>query len=153
MSSSLLIGYGTETGNSELLAMDAFKKADGSGLQAKLANLDDVDCNDLKDADYLIIICSTWGDGDQPDNAIDLYEELEGHGDNHLNGTKFAVLALGDTAFDLFCEAGIQWDELLEKKGGTRFYDRIDCDTDYEDDADEWIELVLNKIASVNQVA
>ena len=74
-------------------------------------------------------------------------------GDTELNGTHFAVLALGDTAFDLFCEAGIQWDELLEKKGGTRFYDRIDCDTDYEDDADEWIELVLNKIASVNQVA
>tara|TARA_Y100000766_G_scaffold57622_1_gene47120 strand:+ start:4961 stop:5419 length:459 start_codon:yes stop_codon:yes gene_type:complete len=148
MSNSLLIGFGTETGNSELLAMDALKKANEFGIEAKLAGLDDVECDDLKDADYLIIVCSTWGDGEQPDNAIDLYEAVEGLGDDELSGTKFAILALGDTAFDLFCEAGIQWDELLENKGGTRFYDRIDCDTDYEDEADEWIDLVINKIGS-----
>lgn len=148
MSNSLLIGFGTETGNSELLAMDALKKANEFGIEAKLAGLDDVECDDLKDADYIILVCSTWGDGEQPDNAIDLYEAVEGLGDDELSGTKFAILALGDTAFDLFCEAGIQWDELLENKGGTRFYDRIDCDTDYEDEADEWIDLVINKIGS-----
>ena len=57
-----------------------------------------------------------------------------------LDGVKFAVLALGDTAFDLFCEAGKQWDEVLESKGASRVNERLDCDTDYDDYAYEWIE-------------
>ena len=96
-----------------------------------------------------MIICSTWGDGEQPDNAQDLYDTMQEIDPTELNGTHFAVLALGDTAFDLFCEAGIQWDELLEEKGSSRFYERLDCDTDYEDDAEEWLEAVLDKMASI----
>ncbi len=148
MAHTLLIGFGTETGNSELLAMDAFKKVSDLGIEAKCACLDEVGVDDLKLVNHLIIICSTWGDGEQPDNAQDLYDVVEEIGDDELNGVNFAILALGDTAFDLFCEAGIQWDELLEKKGGQRFHDRIDCDTDYEDDAEEWIDIVLEKVAS-----
>jgi sulfite reductase (NADPH) flavoprotein alpha-component len=51
---------------------------------------------------------------------------------------------LGDTAFDLFCEAGIQWDNILQQKGGNRINERIDCDVDYEDDAEAWLEYTLN---------
>ena len=65
--------------------------------------------------------------------------------DNCLEGINFAVLALGDTAFDLFCEAGIQWDEIFELKGGNRINNRIDCDTDYDDDAEQWIEETVAK--------
>ena len=46
-------------------------------------------------------------------------------------------------AFDLFCEAGIQWDDVLEQKGGNRINDRIDCDTDYDDEAEEWLEETI----------
>ena len=84
------------------------------------------------------------GDGEQPDNAIDLFDYVEGLGDGELENMKFSVLALGDTAFDLFCEAGIQWDNVLEEKGAIRIYDRVDCDVDYEDDAEEWIENVIS---------
>lgn len=145
---NLLIGFGTETGNSELLAMDAHEKAGSMGIESKCACLDEIESSDLMDAGYLIIVCSTWGDGEQPDNAQDLYDAVEELGDDDLSGVEFAVLALGDTAFDLFCEAGIQWDEVLESKGGKRFYDRIDCDTDYEDEAEEWIDAVLEQISS-----
>ena len=57
---------------------------------------------------------------------------------------KRQVLALGDTAFDLFCEAGKEWDRVLEEKGANRIHDRVDCDVDYEDDAEEWIENVIS---------
>ena len=57
---------------------------------------------------------------------------------------EFSVLALGDTAFDLFCEAGKEWDRVLEQKGANRIHDRVDCDVDYEDDAEEWIENVIS---------
>ena len=85
----------------------------------------------------------TWGDGEQPDNAIELYDSSVELEDNYLQNVNFAVLALGDTAFDLFCEAGIQWDSILEQKGANRINERIDCDTDYDDYAEEWLEETI----------
>ena len=139
----MLILYGTETGNSELLAMDAEKIATAKGFDASINGMDEVSTDDLASCGNLLIICSTWGDGEQPDNAIELYDsslELE---DNYLQNVNFAVLALGDTAFDLFCEAGIQWDSILEQKGANRINERIDCDTDYDDYAEEWLEETI----------
>ncbi|DAC58791.1 MAG TPA: hypothetical protein D7I07_03150 [Candidatus Poseidoniales archaeon] len=144
MTKKILILYGTETGNSELLAMDAEKMAADSGLDATINGMDEVTVADMQEHDNLIIVCSTWGDGEQPDNAIDLYEAATEAGDDDFSNLNFAVLALGDTAFDLFCEAGIQWDDVLEQKGGNRINDRIDCDTDYDDEAEEWLEETIS---------
>ena len=135
--------YGTETGNSELLAMDICKTGEQSGLECVNFGMDEIDNSDFNEIENLLIVCSTWGDGEQPDNAIDLWDYVEELGDGDLQNMKFAVLALGDTAFDLFCEAGKEWDRILEEKGASRIYDRVDCDVDYEDDAEEWIENVI----------
>tara|TARA_B100000287_G_C20207907_1_gene612858 strand:- start:12 stop:452 length:441 start_codon:yes stop_codon:yes gene_type:complete len=135
--------YGTETGNSELLAMDICKSGEQSGLECVNFGMDEIDNSDFNEIENLLIVCSTWGDGEQPDNAIDLWDYVEELGDGDLQNMKFAVLALGDTAFDLFCEAGKEWDRILEEKGASRIYDRVDCDVDYEDDAEEWIENVI----------
>tara|TARA_Y100001935_G_C17166072_1_gene437764 strand:+ start:180 stop:635 length:456 start_codon:yes stop_codon:yes gene_type:complete len=143
MSNKILILYGTETGNSELLAMDAEGMAKSSGFDATINGMDEISYDEIQGYENLLIVCSTWGDGEQPDNAVDLYEAAEDAADDSLAGVNFAVLALGDTAFDLFCEAGIQWDELIEAKGGNRINDRIDCDTDYEDEAEEWLEETI----------
>jgi len=143
----MLILYGTETGNSELLAMDAEKIATAKGFDASINGMDEVSTDDLASHGSLLIICSTWGDGEQPDNAIELYDSTVELEDNYLENVNFAVLALGDTAFDLFCEAGIQWDSILEQKGGNRINERIDCDTDYDDYADEWLEETITIFA------
>ena len=135
--------YGTETGNSELLAMDICKAGEQSGLECVNFGMDEIDNSDFNEIENLLIVCSTWGDGEQPDNAIDLWDYVEELGDGDLQNMKFAVLALGDTAFDLFCEAGKEWDRILEEKGASRIYERVDCDVDYEDDAEEWIENVI----------
>ena len=140
----ILILYGTETGNSELLAMDAEKLANDLEFDVTVNGMDEITLSDMQDNGNVLIVCSTWGDGEQPDNAIDLYESVEGSDDASMSGVGFAVLALGDTAFDLFCEAGIQWDNILQEKGGNRISERIDCDVDYEDDAEAWIEDTLN---------
>lgn len=140
----ILILYGTETGNSELLAMDAEKLADDMGFDVTVNGMDEITLSDIQNNGSILIICSTWGDGEQPDNAIDLYESVLDSDGASMAGVGFAVLALGDTAFDLFCEAGIQWDNILQEKGGTRINERIDCDVDYEDDAEAWIEDTVN---------
>ena len=142
----LIVLYGTETGNSELLSMDICKAAEDLGMEAKAFGMEDIDSDDLLSYSRLVIVCSTWGDGEQPDNAIELFDSAEELGDTDLENMSFAVLALGDTAFDLFCEAGKEWDRVLEEKGATRIAERVDCDVDYEDDAEEWIEAVLETL-------
>ena len=139
----LIVLYGTETGNSELLSMDICKAAEDAGMEAVAFGMDEIESEELLSYSRLLIVCSTWGDGEQPDNAMDLFEYAEELGDDALTNMNFSVLALGDTAFDLFCEAGKEWDRVLEEKGATRIAERIDCDVDYEDDAEEWIKEVV----------
>ena len=145
----IIIAFGTETGNAEMLAEDAANAASDFNLEGRVCDMEDLSVDDLSSASRVMIVCSTWGEGDQPDNAQDLYDDVCDSADDSMNGVSFAVLALGDTAFDLFCESGKEWDRILEEKGGTRIHERIDCDTDYEDFADEWIQEALAKFQSL----
>ena len=148
MNQNLLIIYGTETGNSELLAMDAQKIGQKLNIHLSIFPMDEINSDTLLNHQNCLIICSTWGDGEQPDNAQDLYDEVSDLGKGFLSGIQYAVLALGDTAFDLFCEAGIQWDDVMEAKGAYRLHERLDCDTDYDDYCEEWMEEFFGKIKS-----
>tara|TARA_B100000900_G_scaffold78720_1_gene63162 strand:- start:2362 stop:2817 length:456 start_codon:yes stop_codon:yes gene_type:complete len=141
----ILIIFGTETGNAEELSDTASRLASDYDLIGKVMDMEDVTTDILAESKNLMVICSTWGDGEQPDNAEDLYESTNNLNDGDLNGLKFSVLALGDTAFDLFCESGKEWDNVLEEKGGERIIDRIDCDTDYDDYAEDWIREAFDK--------
>ncbi len=147
----LLIIFGTETGNSEALADDAKSFAGEYGLDAKIMDMDDISVDDLSNSKRLLICCSTWGEGDQPTNAEDLYEEVCESEDGCMSDVNFAVLALGDTAYEFFCESGKQWDTIIEQKGGTRVNDRIDCDVDYDDDdeCENWIKATLEKLGNI----
>tara|TARA_B100001996_G_scaffold381489_1_gene371023 strand:- start:497 stop:949 length:453 start_codon:yes stop_codon:yes gene_type:complete len=149
MSKEVLILFGTETGNAEDLADQAGRKASKYELEANVKGMDEVSLADFSSSNRIIIFCSTWGDGEQPYNAQDLFDATTESGDNSMSGTNFAVLALGDTAFDMFCESGKEWDVILEEKGGTRVNDRIDCDVDYEDDAEEWIISTLEIMSKI----
>ena len=144
--SKFTILYGTETGNSELLAMEISTAAACKGLDFEYFGMDEINHQEFLKIQNLIVVCSTWGDGEQPVNAEDLYEFVSNLDSDTLRGMNYSVLALGDTAFDLFCEAGIQWDEILEKKGAYRVYPRMDCDVDYSDDAEYWTDGVLNEL-------
>ena len=135
----ILIIFGTETGNAEELSEVAAKMASDHDLIGNVMDMDDVTTDILLRTKKLMVICSTWGDGEQPVNAEDLYESTNELNEGALSELYFSVLALGDTAFDLFCESGKEWDNVLDEKGASRVIDRIDCDTDYDDDAEDWI--------------
>ena len=143
MDDSVLIIFGTETGNAEDVAVDIGNMASKHGLTGIVKDMEDVSLEDLSSSKRLIVSISTWGEGEQPDNAQLLYDEVECSDIESMRGVNYAVLALGDTAFELFCESGKEWDRVLEEKGGTRVNRRIDCDTDYYDYVDEWIETTL----------
>ena len=145
----LLLIFGTETGNAEELAEDAGHLSRNLDFNPKVMDMEDISLQDISSSKRLIVVCSTWGEGEQPVNAQDLYNSVEGSDDYCLEGVNFAVIALGDTAFEFFCESGKEWDEILHKKGGKRVVERIDCDVDYEDYVQEWI---LNTLSLMKKI-
>ena len=142
--SDLLLIFGTETGNAEELAEDAGHLSRNLDFTPRVIDMEDISLEDISSSKRLIVICSTWGEGEQPVNAQKLFDSVKGSEDHCLEGVNFAVIALGDTAFEFFCESGKEWDEILQKKGGSRVVERIDCDVDYEDYVQEWILKTLS---------
>ena len=147
-SSSLLILFGSESGNSEDLATIAEKKAKSLGLAPSVKGMDEVEVGDLPGYKNILIYCSTWGEGDMPDNAVDLWEAANGDSPPSMSGSNFAVCALGDTSYEFFCQSGKDWDGWFEKQGATRLIDRVDCDVEYDDPAAEFTTSALDLIAS-----
>ena len=142
----LTILFGTESGNGEALAMQARKIAAKLDFAAKLVDMADITPVQAAEARNLLVIASTWGEGDPPQRAVDFHEALMGDGAPSFEKTRFGVLALGDRAYSQFCEIGRQMDERLAALGGTRIADRIDCDLDYEAPAGSWIDAILGKL-------
>lgn len=143
----LTILYGSQTGNAESVAYDTADKAKEYGLTASVHDMDDVDAQVFVKSSRILIVTSTYGEGEHPDNAESLWETMSGDNAPNLADTYFSVLALGDTSYDEFCLAGKQWDERLEQLGATRVTDRVDCDIDFEQPSEEWMIATLPAIA------
>ncbi|MCK5828787.1 MAG: sulfite reductase subunit alpha [Methylococcales bacterium] len=139
--------YGTQTGNSESIANDAAAVAKSHGLLANVKSLDDIELDMLVTMEYLLIIISTYGEGEMPDNAQLLWDAISADSSPKMEQTKYSVLALGDTSYDLFCQAGVDWDNRLSELGADRLYDRIDCDVDFDDPTEAWISSVIPMMA------
>lgn len=144
---TLHILYGSQTGNSESLSHDVANSAKSHGLLPVVKSMDEVDVAQLAKMDYLLIITSTYGEGAMPDNAEMLWEAANSDAAPRLENVNYSVLALGDTSYDLFCQAGIDWDKRLEALGAKRIFDRVDCDVDFEAAAEEWISEVVPLMA------
>ncbi|WP_421400360.1 sulfite reductase subunit alpha [Agrobacterium fabrum] len=141
--SVLNVLVGTQTGNAEALAMDIAAAARAQGMQPVVTALDDVSMDSLGSMKRVIVVTSTYGEGEMPDNAQLFWEALAADSAPRLDEMNFAVLALGDTGYDGFCQAGKLIDTRFEQLGGRRMKARIDCDIDFEDAAAAWIGEAL----------
>ncbi|MEX2523768.1 MAG: assimilatory sulfite reductase (NADPH) flavoprotein subunit [Gammaproteobacteria bacterium] len=149
----LTILYGSESGNSETLAEQARRRAEETGLSARVFDMADYRRRDLRDERLIMIITATHGEGDPPDPAEDFYHFLHSRKAPKLAGVKFAVLALGDSSYEHFCQTGRDFDNRLEALGAERIQERVDCDVDYEDSAHAWIEKTLSAFAGHTETA
>ncbi|MEM9604342.1 MAG: sulfite reductase subunit alpha [Pseudomonadota bacterium] len=143
---TLDIVFGSQTGNAEQLAESAAELASQSGFSPALRCLDDLDMAALASVRRCLVVVSTYGEGEMPDNAELFWESLSATTAPRLEQMHYAVLALGDTSYDDFCEAGKLIDTRFEQLGATRVAARIDCDVDFEDPANDWLEAVLPKV-------
>ncbi|TCZ78143.1 assimilatory sulfite reductase (NADPH) flavoprotein subunit [Paenibacillus albiflavus] len=135
----ITIIYGSQTGNAQGLAKQFGKVLVGDGYHVNISSMNDVKPNNLKKIQNLLIITSTHGEGEPPDNALSFHEFLHGKRAPRLDDLHFSVLSLGDSSYEFFCQTGKEFDVRLEELGGKRLYARVDCDLDYDDPASEWI--------------
>ncbi|MBO9532526.1 MAG: assimilatory sulfite reductase (NADPH) flavoprotein subunit [Solirubrobacteraceae bacterium] len=138
--------YATDTGNSKELAGMLAAAVGAKGVETKVADLSDYKTRGLKDEQDVLLIAATHGEGEPPPAALDFFEFIEGKRAPKLEGVRFAVLALGDSTYEHYCQAGKILDARFEALGAERIADRVDCDVDYEDDADAWIATVADKL-------
>ena len=143
----ITLTYGTETGNSKKLATQFAAVAKKKGITVKLAGLDQYKLSDLPKEEYLFSVLSTQGDGEPPATAKKFYDHLFAQS-QQLGNLKYGILGLGDTSYPLFCKAAEDVDEQLQKLGGNRLLALQKCDTDYEQDALQWFEQVLQLLAN-----
>ncbi|HET8808152.1 MAG TPA: assimilatory sulfite reductase (NADPH) flavoprotein subunit [Methylophaga sp.] len=149
----LTILYGSQTGNTEAVAGQLAEKAKASGVDVQLLDMAAYKPRELKNEQFLAILTSTHGEGEPPDNAIDLYEFLDSRKAPGLKGLQYSVLSLGDSSYEYFCQTGKDFDARLQKLGATALTPRVDCDVDYDDLADKWITDFVETLTSSMQAS
>jgi sulfite reductase (NADPH) flavoprotein alpha-component len=150
---ALTILYASESGNAAAVARSLASAAESRGKTVAIADLADYSIRSLKKETTVLFVSSTHGDGDPPDTAATFFEDLRSKRAPKLDGLSYAVLALGDTSYEFFCEAGKLLDQRLEELGAKRLHDRVDCDVDFEADAEAWTEAVLATVTAGAQPA
>src|SRR5215207_4283145 len=143
----ITILYASESGNAERVAQDAAKLARKSGFRPKIVDFADLDVADLPKAGRLIVVASTWGEGEPPSRAARAYAKLMAPTAPSLDGLTFGVLALGDTAYAEFCAIGKAIDTRLAELGATRAVERVDCDLDFAVPAAAWVKNAIETLA------
>ncbi|HZP61383.1 MAG TPA: sulfite reductase subunit alpha [Opitutaceae bacterium] len=149
----LTILFGSQTGTAESLAKRAAKEAGRQGFAATIMDMAQFSPAKLAQEKNMLVITSTYGDGEPPDNAKALHAALGAADAPRLAGLRFAVCALGDTNYIQFCQCGKDFDDRLEKLGALRAAARIDCDLDYEQKFSAWLATALAALASGDATA
>lgn len=148
----IVVLFGSQTGNAEGVAELARDRAKARGFKARLADMAEMGKKDFKQPRNLMVVVSTQGDGDPPDTAEGFYELMHGRKAPKLDAnSRFAVLGLGDSSYEYFCQTGKDFDTRLEALGAKRIHDRVDCDVDYDEPAEQWIEAVLDRYAELGE--
>ena len=147
----LTVLFGTQTGTAETLAKQAAKEAGKRGFAPTVLDMAAVSVEQLPSHANLLVITSTYGDGEPPDNAKALHSAITAAAaapSAQLSAVRYSVCALGDTNYTLFCQAGKDFDTHLEKLGAARVSPRSDCDVDYEASFTSWLDTALSAFGS-----
>jgi uncharacterized iron-regulated membrane protein/flavodoxin len=145
-SDPVLILYGTVTGNAEALSNKLARRLQRQGITTLVRDMAHCQPVILTKAHCVLIVISTYGDGEPPDDAADFYHAIVNGPKLDLSGLEFSVLALGNTTFDHFCRCGKEIDSALERHGASRIYPRFDCDVDYDAPSRRWLSGILARL-------
>ncbi|UGA54548.1 assimilatory sulfite reductase (NADPH) flavoprotein subunit [Vibrio sp. VB16] len=142
----LSIIFASQTGNAKGVAESIKSAAEAQGIAVKLFDASDYKGKNLAKETHVIFVASTNGEGEPPDNAIELHEFLQSKKAPKLDGLQYGVVALGDSSYEYYCQTGKDFDTYLAKLGATAFIERLDCDVDYDESAEQWSTDALSKV-------
>ncbi|MGL4184811.1 MAG: flavodoxin domain-containing protein, partial [Thiotrichaceae bacterium] len=143
---SATVLYGTQTGNSKKVASQLHAALQAKGVNASVFNMKDYRPQNLKKETRVYFVVSTQGNGEPPDEARAFYKFLQDKRAPRLEHLEYAVLGLGDSSYEEFCQAGITLDTRLAELGAKSVVNRADCDLDFADSADVWQQQVLAQL-------
>lgn len=143
---TLTILYGSQTGNGRGVAKALADKAQAQGYAVNLASMGEYNVRQLKQEAVLLLVVSTHGEGEAPDDAIELHKFLASKRAPKLDNLHYSVLALGDSSYEFFCQTGKDFDARLAALGAKSLLPLIECDVDYEAAAGQWHADVLEAV-------
>lgn len=142
----LTILYASQTGNAKGVAKKLAEHAKAAGITVNFKNVSEYKPKSLKSETHLLIVASTNGEGEAPDDAIEFHEFLTSKKAPKLPSLQYSVLALGDSSYEFYCQTGKDFDDRLKALGATAIAPRVDCDLDYEDDTQAWITSITDTL-------
>ncbi|QOL27205.1 assimilatory sulfite reductase (NADPH) flavoprotein subunit [Thalassotalea sp. LPB0316] len=145
-SATLTILYASQTGNAKGVANKLADQAKAAGIEVNLKNVADYKAKALKSETHVLIVASTNGEGEPPDDALSFHEFLFSKKAPKLDNLKYSVLSLGDSSYEFFCQTGKDFDQQLAKLGATQVAPRVDCDVDYQDEAAQWSTSIVESL-------
>ncbi len=143
---SVAILWGSQTGSSEGLAKRLAKELEKNGALTRVIDMASAELASLKPSEPVAIITSTYGDGEPPDNAAELYASVMSAEAPSLKDIPFAVLALGDSSYPDYCKCGKDFDRRFEELGGQRMFQRLDCDVDFDNEFKSFTAQLVSAI-------
>ncbi len=143
---TLTILFSSQTGNAKGVAKKLAESAKAAGITVNLKNVSEYKPKSLKSETHLLIVTSTNGEGEPPDDAIEFHEFLASKKAPKLPTLKYSVLSLGDSSYEFYCQTGKDFDERLKALGATAVSPRVDCDVDYEEDAQSWSVSIIDTL-------
>lgn len=144
----LTILWGSQTGNARNLAQVISESIRAAGIDNEVFCLSELEPETVFDLESILIVTSTYGDGEAPDNASEWLSFLKFGDDLDLSHLSYAVIGLGDTYYPHFCQCGKDFDQYLSKRGAHALVQRLDCDTYYEEQYPEWMEKLIEVLKS-----
>lgn len=140
--------WGSQTGSSECLAKKLAKTLSAKGHSPVIKDMAEVSPGDLASLGHLLVITSTYGDGEPPDNAAPLHSALHTDDAPALSSLKYSVLALGDSSYPSFCKCGHDFDQRLAALGATRLAPIVECDVDFDEPYAAWLAQLAPALAA-----